>query len=279
MASSRGWPRSAWVISGRTRVFAILGDPVSHSLSPAMHNAAFHALGLEAVYVPLRCQADAVGPLIHALAAAGGGGNVTVPHKEIAADTVRSLREQARIFGACNTFWAVAGESVGDNTDAEGLLEALDQLDPPDAGWLVAGTGGSARAVVGAARERGEAIAVLSRDPGRQQRFEEWAASLGVTVVPRDQCRVLINATPLGLNPRDLLPIPLNLAPAAEVALDLVYASGETPWVRGLRAQGLLAADGRCFLIAPATAAFERWFPGVPAPREIMRAAVDAALR
>jgi shikimate dehydrogenase len=258
------------VISGRTRVFAILGDPVSHSLSPAMHNAAFHALGLEAVYVPLRCQADAVGPLIYALAAAGGGGNVTVPHKEIAADAVQRLRERARIFGACNTFWA---------TDAEGLLEALDRLDPPDAGWLVAGTGGSARAAVGAAQERGAAIAVLSRDPGRQQRFEEWAGSIGVTIVPRDHCGVLINATPLGLNPRDPLPIPLNLAPAAEVALDLVYTKGETPWVRGLRAQGLRAADGRGMLVGQGAAAFERWFPGVPAPREIMRAAVDAALR
>ena len=133
---------------------------------------------------------------------------------------------------------------MGDNTDAEGLLEALDQLDPPDAGWLVAGTGGSARAVVGAARERGAAIAVVSRDPGRQQRFEEWAASLGVMIVPGDQCRVLINATPLGLNLGDLAPIPLNLAPAAEVALDLLYGKGETQWVRELRAPALRPADG-----------------------------------
>jgi len=267
------------VISGRTRVFAILGDPVSHSLSPAMHNAAFHALGLEAAYVPLRCRADAVGPLIQALAAAGGGGNVTVPHKEVAAGAVQQLREQARILGACNTFWGVAGETVGDNTDAEGLLEALDGLDPPDTGWLVAGTGGSARAVAGAARERGAGIAVLSRDPARRQAFEQWARSAGATIVPRERCGVLINATPLGLDARDPLPIQLNLAPAAEVALDLVYAKGETPWVRGVRGQGLRAADGRSMLVAQGAAAFERWFPGVPAPREIMRAAVDAALR
>ena len=267
------------MISGRTRVFALLGDPVSHSLSPAMHNAAFHALGIEAVYVPLRCRADAVEPLIRALIDAGGGGNVTVPHKEVAADSVRRLRERARIFGACNTFWGVAGESVGDNTDAEGLLEALAQLDPPDSGWLVAGTGGSAHAVVGAAREHGAGIAVRSRDPERQERFEEWARSIGVTIVPREQCGVLINATPLGLGPRDPLPIPLHLAPGAQVALDLVYADGETPWVRALKAHGLRAADGRGMLVAQGAAAFERWFPGVPAPREIMRAAVDAALR
>ena len=267
------------MISGRTRVFALLGDPVSHSLSPAMHNAAFHALGLEAVYVPLRCRADTVEPLIQALTAAGGGGNVTVPHKEVAATAVRRLRERARIFGACNTFWAVADESMGDNTDGEGLIEALEALDPPDSGWLVAGTGGSAHAVVGAARERGAGVAVLSRDLERQNRFEEWARSLGVTIVGREECGVLINATPLGLAPGDRLPIPLQLAPSAQVALDLVYAEGETPWVRGLRAQGLRVADGRGMLVAQGAASFERWFPGVPAPREIMRAAVDAALR
>ena len=152
------------MISGRARVFALLGDPVSHSLSPVMHNSAFHALGLEAVYVPFRCGPDAVGPLVHALAAAGGGGNVTVPYKEIAADAVHRLHDRARTVGACNTFWAVGNECVGDNTDTEGFLQALDDLGPPDSAWLVAGTGGSARAVVGAARERGARVAVLSRD-------------------------------------------------------------------------------------------------------------------
>jgi shikimate dehydrogenase len=244
-----------------------------------MHNAAFHALGLEAVYVPLRCSSDVVGPLVHALAAAGGGGNVTVPHKEIAADVVGTLRDRARAIRSCNTFWAVADDCVGDNTDTEGFLAALDQLDPPDAAWLVAGTGGSARAVVGAARERGARVAVVSRDPARRRGFEEWVASMGVSLASAESCRVLVNATPLGLHPRDLVPIPLEFAQDAEVALDLVYARGETSWVRALRARGLRAADGRTMLVAQGAAAFERWFPGIHAPREVMRAAVDAALR
>jgi len=92
-------------------------------------------------------------------------------------------------------------------------------------------------------------------------------------------CRVLVNATPLGLHARDLVPIPPGLAPEAQVALDLVYAKGETPWVRALRARGIRAADGRTMLVAQGAASFERWFPGIPAPREIMRAAVDGALR
>ena len=92
-------------------------------------------------------------------------------------------------------------------------------------------------------------------------------------------CGVLINATPLGLGRTDPPPVPAEVAPTAEVALDLVYAAGETSWVRTLRARGLRAADGRAMLVWQGSAAFERWFPGVTAPREIMRAAVDAALR
>ena len=268
------------MISGRTRVFALLGDPVSHSLSPVMHNAAFHALGLEAVYVALRCGPDSVGPLMHALAGAGGGGNVTVPHKAVAAEAVARLGDRARALAACTTFWGDGNELAGDNTDTAGFLEALATLDPlPDSGWLIAGTGGSARAVVGAARERGACVAVLSRDAARRARFEEWATSLGVQLLPPAACRVLVNATPLGLGDRDPLPIAADVAPDAKVALDLVYARGETAWVRSLRARGLRAADGRAMLVAQGAASFERWFPEVPAPREIMRAAVERALR
>lgn len=267
------------MISGRTRVFAILGNPVSHSLSPAMHNAAFRALGLDAAYVPITCQAEDVPGLVRGLARAGGGGNVTVPHKEAAARAVDRLEPRAAALDACNTFWAADGGSAGDNTDVVGLLDALDRLDLPRRAWLVAGTGGSARAVAGAARERGAALAVRSRDPARAEAFAGWARGLGVAVAAPEDCGVLINATPLGREPGDPFPIPAELAPTAEVALDLVYARGETPWVRALRARGLRAADGRAMLVAQGAAAFERWFPGVVAPRDVMRAAVDAALR
>jgi shikimate dehydrogenase len=267
------------VISGRTRVFAILGDPVAHSLSPALHNAAFHALGIEAAYVPLRCRPEDVPAIVRALARAGGGGNVTVPHKETAAQAVDRLSERAQRLGACNTFWGEGDKVAGDLTDVEGFLEALDQLEPPESGWLLAGTGGSARAVIGAARERRAPVAVRSRDAGRRAAFETWATACGVEIVPPDRCGVLVNATPLGLKPGDALPIAMGDAPAAKVAIDLVYARGETAWVKALRQQGLRAADGRAMLVAQGAAAFERWFPGTPAPREVMRAAVDAALR
>jgi shikimate dehydrogenase len=266
------------VIDGSTRVFAILGDPVAHSLSPAMQNAAFRVLGLKAVYVPIRCAAEDVPGLMRALCRAGGGGNVTVPHKEVAAKAMDRREPAVDRVGACNTFWGEDGACVGDNTDVAGLLAALDDLDAPPGGWLVLGTGGGARAAVGAARARGAAVSVASRSADRRRRFEEWTASQGVRVTDAPGCAVVINTTPLGLAASD--PLPLARAPAgAAVALDMVYGGGDTPWVRAMRAAGLRAADGRAMLVAQGAAALERWFPGERAPVEVMRAAVDARLR
>lgn len=267
------------MITGSTRVFAILGNPVAHSLSPAMQNAAFRALGIQAAYVPLSCTAEDVPSLIQALTRSGGGGNVTVPYKEAAARAVDVCTERAELAGACNTFWAEDGGSVGENTDVQGVLDALQELEAPEAPWLIAGTGGAARAAVLAARERGVEVAVTSRDDGRRQEFEDWISSRGVPLASASECRVLINSTPLGLKADDPLPMTSDIAPLAEVALDMVYRAGETPWVRLMRPRVRRAADGRSMLVAQGAAAFECWFPGKRAPVEVMRAAVNAALR
>ncbi|MBA3344720.1 MAG: hypothetical protein H0T44_05380, partial [Gemmatimonadales bacterium] len=186
--------------------------------------------------------------------------------------------ELASIVGACNTFWAEGGSVVGDNTDVDGLLAALDRLAPPEGSWLVAGTGGGARAAVAAARRRGVAMSVASRSDARRRTFEGWMEECGVARASPEECRVLLNATPLGLADADPLPA-LPATPSAEVALDMVYARGETRWVRAVRARGLRAADGREMLVAQGAAALERWFPEARAPVEVMRAAVAAALR
>ena len=267
------------MISGGSRVLAILGDPVAHSLSPTMQNAAFRALGLSAVYVPLRCAAEDVPPLLRALGRAGGGGNVTVPHKELAARSVDTCRELAETVEACNTFWSENGRIVGDNTDVPGLVEALHQLEVSRAPWFIAGTGGGARAAVLAAREFGVPVAVRSRDRGRQSRFESWIASRQVELAPPADCGVLINSTPLGLHQDDPFPIEPDGFPRAEVAFDMVYAPGQTTWIREMKSRVRRAADGRAMLVAQGAAAFERWFPGKHAPVEVMRAAVNAALR
>jgi shikimate dehydrogenase len=267
------------VIDGSTRVYALLGDPVGHSLSPAMQNAAFHALGLAAVYVPLRCESADLPPLIRALARAGGGGNVTIPHKEAAAGAVDRLRDTAREVGAANTFWSQDGEIVGDNTDVHGVLAAAQQLAPPEGPWLVVGTGGGARAAVVAAARRSAAVAVRSRSPERGRALERWADERGLGRARPADCVVVVNATPLGLDGHDALPVSPDQVPAARAALDMVYRPGETAWVRAMRAAGIRATDGRAMLVAQGAAALECWFAGVDAPTEIMRAAIDATLR
>jgi shikimate dehydrogenase len=267
------------VIDGNTRVFALLGDPVAHSLSPAMQNAAFRALGLRAVYVALRCGLGDVVPLMQALARAGGGGNVTIPHKEAAVLALDRRLDDAGEVGACNVFWSEQGAVLGGNTDVEGLLRALEPLEPPPGPWLIVGTGGGARAAAVAAARCGSAVAVSSRSADRAAAFERWAAERGVEPATPKECRLVINATPVGLRADDPLPLEPGAAPEAAAAFDMVYRTGETPWVRAMRAAGRRAADGRGMLVAQGAGALQRWFPGVAAPTEIMHAAVDAALR
>ena len=264
---------------GGTRVFALLGDPVAHSLSPAMQNAAFHALGLPAVYVALRCAADDLAPLMRALARAGGGGNVTIPHKEGAAATLAHRRGDAEIVEACNVFWGEGDGVQGDNTDVEGLLRALEPVEPPEGPWLIIGAGGGARAAAVAAKRSGVRVAVSSRSPDRARAFGRWLEQHQIETALPEEARVVINATPLGLRADDPLPIEPRFIPAAGAAFDMVYRSGETPWVRAMRAAGRRAADGRGMLVAQGAAALQCWFPEVKPPTEIMRAAVDAALR
>jgi shikimate dehydrogenase len=267
------------VITGSSRVLVILGEPVSHSLSPVMQNGAFRALGLDAVYVALPCTPADLPALLRAVACGGGGGNVTVPYKEAAARAVDICTPMAETVEACNTFWREDGQVMGDNTDVAGVLQALHQLEIGAAPWFIAGTGGGAKAAVVAAAQHGVAVAVGSREPERGRSFERWVGSRGVPLAAPAECGVLINATPLGLRSSDPAPIdPAGFA-HAEAAFDMVYAPGETAWVRAMRPRLGKAADGRAMLVAQGAAAFERWFPGKRAPVDVMRAVVDAALR
>lgn len=269
-------------IGSSTRLLAVLGDPVAHSLSPLMHNAALRALGVDGVYVALRVPAAGFAETLAALGRVGVAGNVTIPHKQAAERCVSRKTDLCAQAGACNTFWMEQGVMVGDNTDVAAIASELAELGFPQGRWLVLGTGGSARAVALAARQSGADLLVRSRDAGRARDFARWASGLGVrahTTEPPLAADVVVNATPLGLASED--PLPVDPAALHEVhgALDLVYRVGETRWVRELRRQGVSARDGRGVLVCQGAAAWERFFPGEPAPAEIMRAAVDRALR
>jgi shikimate dehydrogenase len=275
-------------VTARTRLLALLGDPVSHSLSPVIQNAAIHAAGLDAVYVALRTPADHLRGLLRALAHAGGAGNVTVPHKEEAARAVDHLTDGAEATGACNCFWLDQGEVWGDNTDVEGVAAAIRLLlgrSAAGARVLVAGAGGGARAVVYAlARQGADEVVVVNRT---RDRAAELARRLGTARTPvhvvgsveeagGGSFDLAVNATSLGLREGDPLPLDPARLPPVDAALDMVYArSGETPWVRAMRARHVAAADGSEMLLMQGAAAFRRWW-GIDPPLDAMRHALAA---
>jgi shikimate dehydrogenase len=271
------------MVNGKTRVFVLLGSPVEHSVSPSMQNAAFRALGLNATYVPLRSTAEDVPDIIRIVARAGGGGNITLPYKQAAAAAITVRSPLVQQTGVCNTFWSDhdGDRSVvtGENTDVIGVRSALGRMEAPSTSWLVLGTGGSARAVCFAAREQGAAVAIRSRLPERKREFEDWVTKLGIRLVQPAECEVVINTTPLGLDPSDPLPISPNDVPSAVVALDLVYGVNGTRWSKAMAQRGARASDGREAVVAQGAAAFKCWFPEYDPPVEVMRAVVNATLR
>jgi shikimate dehydrogenase len=256
-----------------------------------MHNAAIAALGLDAVYVAARTTPRAFPGLVHSLLEAGGGLNVTSPFKDQAAAIVDQPSDAVRLTQACNTIWGAPDNASGDNTDIAGTRAAVREL---MAGRAVQtarlhGTGGSARAVAIGLRDEypGVAIEVVSRTSESAAAFVAWALGVGVTAeesgpVYERYVDLAINCTPssdtLTVRPQDECKDP-EFNPARPGAfLDLTYRKGETSLVRVFRVLGVPAMDGRAFLVAQGVAAFERFF-GVQPPIEVMRAAVDDALR
>jgi shikimate dehydrogenase len=254
---------------------------VDHSLSPRIHNAACAALGLDAVYLALRCGRDELPGLLRGVARAGGAGNVTVPHKAAAASLLDRPAPAVLRTGACNAFWLEDGALAGDNTDVVGVLGAMEALlggPPRGASILLLGAGGAAAAVVCAAAEAGaDRVVLANRSAERARALADRFADAGPCVQARlpaagERFDLVVNATSLGMRPGDPLPLdPAGAVPVA-AALDLVYAAGGTRWIRALAASGVPAADGTEMLVLQAAASFRRWF-GRDAPVEAMRAA------
>ena len=273
-------------IQSRTRLLAVVGDPVAHSLSPRMHNAALAALGIDAVYVALRATAQGFEPLVRGLLSSGAGLNVSVPHKRRAAALADAPSDTVRRTGACNVLWPTVKGLAADNTDVGAVSAAARALVGAREvrRALVLGTGGSARAAaVGVAGAWPEVvIAVRSRDAGRAQEFLAWGAAAGLRVEDDGGAGadLLVNATPLGLSAAD--PMPLDERALGRLGqpavLDLVYVRGRTRLVQAARRLGLAAEDGRTVLVGQGAATF-RLLCGVPAPVEVMRAGCEAGMR
>ncbi len=274
-------------ITPATRLFALLGDPVEHSLSPKFQNAALGALRLDGAYLALRCSTADVAGLVRGIARAGGGGNVTIPHKATAADAVEYSTEAVNATGVCNTFWLDNGKVCGDNTDVTGVSEAVRDLlgrDAAGARVLLLGAGGSARATGYAMLCDGaDQLVVLNRTPERGHELRSVLCADSTVVVAASVAELrgesfdlVINATSLGLRPEDPLPLAGDAEIEFAAALDLVYSPDSTAWVRALRAGGIRAADGREMLLRQGAASFQRWW-GREAPLDAMRAALSLA--
>ena len=276
------------MIQASTRLFAVLGDPAAHSLSPSIQNPAFEAAGVDGVYTALRCTSEELGGLVQGIARAGGGGNVTLPHKEQAAQIVDEPSELVRRTGACNTFWLANGRVQGENTDVTGFQGAVASLlgrPATDLDVLLMGAGGAARGVlVGLISDGVGAVSILNRTPERAERLAVEMGRGRVKVVGSDAdlgghpFDLIVNATSLGLAQADAMPIDFFGIEQPGAVLDLVYRPDETPLVREARKLGIPAADGGEMLVRQGAVAFERWWDR-PAPLEVMRGALDRIRR
>lgn len=279
-------------IEGTTRVVGIFGDPVDHSLSPRMHNAAYEALGLDYVYVPLRPRAATIGAAVAAIRDLGlVGVNVTVPFKQDVIPHLDRVTDQARAVGAVNTIVAGdTGELSGSNTDVEGFIGALRAHGVELAGKraLLIGAGGAARAVVQALLDAGaDDITIANRTEARAESLAEDFGSRGdaagrfhtrsldaladeALLGDRD---VVINSTSVGLDGDSFDAYRIAATRAECVHFDIAYAADATPFVRAAEAAGRAAIDGRHMLLYQGTAAFEL-FTGTEAPVAVMAAAL-----
>jgi shikimate dehydrogenase len=282
-------------INAQTRVCALFGHPVGHSLSPAIHNAAFQALGLNFVYVAHDIQPGCVARALEGIRVMGYRGlSVTIPHKVEAMEGVDEVDETARIIGCINTVVQEHGRLLGSNSDGRGAVNALREAgaDPAGTNTLILGSGGAARAIaITLAREAPPAqITLLGVEPEQLERLAAHVrdqrtsavshaaltdASLRSAMAHAD---VLLHCSPIGMHPHEqasLVP-PELLRPEMSV-FDAVYNPRRTRLIRDADRAGCRTILGLEMFLGQAFVQFELW-TGQPAPRDVMRQVVEREL-
>lgn len=271
-------------ITGHTQLAAVIGSPVRHSISPAIHNAAFAALDLDWVYVAFDVREGATQQALDAVRALGIRGlSVTMPHKTAVADAVDELTDAARALRAVNCVVNRDGWLVGDNTDGAGFVDAFRHDTGGDLAGRrcgVIGGGGAARAVVRAIAVAGAAeVIVVNRSLPAAAVAADLAGGCGRvgTVDDLSHCDVVVNATPLGMAGPSAASVPMagDLLQPGQILVDLVYNPLETPWLAAARARGIEAHNGLSMLVFQAARAFGQW-TGVAPPVDAMLAAARA---
>jgi shikimate dehydrogenase len=283
---------------GKTQLVGLIGWPVEHSVSPAMHNAVFAALGLNWHYVPLPVRPEQVKTAVRGLSALGfRGANVTVPHKQAVMHYIDEVTDTAKAIGAVNTIVVQGERFLGHNTDAYGFLAALrdEGFEPSGRSVLVLGAGGAARAIVFALAESGCSVTIHNRTAPRAAELAHHVQTAGVRAPVKpvldapnlrdlDFARfdLLVNATSVGMWPHtEDCPWPDALSfPSHWAVYDLVFNPAETRLLAQARAAGAKAIGGLGMLVWQGAAAFEMWTGDGPAAKiaPVMRAACEQAL-
>jgi len=277
-------------VHGNTKVLGVFGHPVSHSLSPAMHNAAIQALGIDYVYVPFHVLPDDLEKAVEGVRALGiAGVNVTIPHKERVIEYLDKVSERSMRIRSVNTVVNREGHLIGDTTDGRGFLKSAQaewgKLDGSRV--LILGAGGSAKAVSFALAEIGCEIAIANRTVERAEQLVEGlnavfgnrtAKAVGmqreVLKSEVENVDLLINSTSVGMSPDvDVIPIPPDLLHSRLLVYDLVYNPPITRLISEARSRGAKAANGLGMLIYQGAISFEMW-TGCEAPIDVMEKAV-----
>lgn len=300
MTDEHGHDTNGRPITAATRLVAILGQPVRHSHSPQIHNAAFKAQGVDMVYLAFDVAPGALEAAVAGLRALGvAGANVTVPHKEVVLPLLDAVDPVARRIGAVNTIVNNEGSLAGYNTDMHGFLMALERgwgRSPRGARCLVLGAGGAARAVIaGLVTAEAAEIEVYNRTGSRARELcaaaQGWGATVCRPVADADlqfasaRAELIVNATPVGLeHPNGAIPggsedavkqspIPVDMVKEHHVVMDLVYGPEPTALLQHTRSIGGLALDGMEMLVQQAARSYELW-TGRTAPLDLMRSGV-----
>lgn len=268
-------------IDAATSLYAVFGNPVEHSMSPAVFNAAFQRMGISSVYLGFRVTNIRLG--MDAVRGLGiRGVSITVPHKETILPHLDEIDPLAARIAAVNTVVHREGRLLGFNTDASGAIEALRaEADPAGASVLLVGAGGAARAIGTALVEEGALVAVTNRHEERGLRLcRDLSGSRWVPLdrIDRERFDVVIQTTPLGMWPHlGESPVPPSLFRKGMVAMDIVYVPEETRFLQEARAYGCRIVYGTAMFLNQAAAQF-RLFTGLDAPIDTMRLALRQGL-
>lgn len=282
------------LITGKTKLLGVVGYPVEHSLSPAIHNAAIQKLRLDWVYVPFPVKPEKLQAAIQGFSAIGVVGfSVTIPHKQAILPYLSAIEPIAQAVGAVNTVVRKEDKWVGTNTDVEGFLAPLQTLarDWSEKVAVILGNGGAARAAIAGCHKLGcREIHVVGRNVRRLQEFRHsWcnflsAVSLKVhcwddellQLIP--QANLLVNTTPVGMYPKvEESPLSLEemaLLPPEAIAYDLIYNPNPTKFLQQAQQVGAIAIDGLEMLVQQGAAAFKIWSQIENVPVDVMRQAL-----